>query len=137
MKVRIVRTQGNVRPEPPLDPAWPDIVKLDWKAGCVTADTGLDITVEQLTAGLFGRDYSIAIKGEYGGISAGPFGYNSAWTYLNGISAGARASGARPKEGSMTTQFWCHLLGHKYPKHRLPDEPPQCVRPGCTHTSKH
>lgn len=37
----------------------------------------------------------------------------------------------------MTTNFWCHLLGHRHPKHRLPGEPTTCTRPGCTHTAKH
>jgi hypothetical protein len=80
--------------EPPLDEAWDDLTQLRWHAAVVAHDTGLRVTVnpggEQRKVG----EEWVAVPGTYGisvgRTSAAAFNYAAAWTYLNGVSTGAR-----------------------------------------------
>ncbi|OMB96487.1 hypothetical protein A5733_11485 [Mycobacterium sp. NS-7484] len=86
---------GGRTPEPELDPAWPDLVKLRWHAALVRDETGLDVHVGEAKYSIAGVPqrgyYSINLR--YGITSSfiGPHTYRDAWTYLNGIVTGAQA----------------------------------------------
>ena len=85
--------------EPPLDPEWDEPTKLAWHAAVIAHDTGLNITVsdEAWTDGQ-GRPqpghYAITVYRPDGGpvSSASAFPCRDAWTYLNGIEVGVRAT---------------------------------------------
>lgn len=84
MKVRRVATEGGSHIEPPFDPSWSDLDKLRWTASVVEADTGVRPVPHLEENGL----YSINV----GASSFGGFTFGSAWTFLNGVSAGAAAA---------------------------------------------
>jgi hypothetical protein len=85
--------------EPPLNPEWDEPTKLAWHAAVIAHDTGLRITLhdEAWTDGQ-GHPrsgyYGITVYGANGGpvSSAAAFTYRDAWTYLNGIGVGVRAT---------------------------------------------
>lgn len=101
MDVKMV-TDGNMtRPEPPLDEGWSDRVKLEWKAALVSLESGLaiDIHPADYRVKKFGvwvkakpDHYNIMVVGDYGSSTSGPFLFNEAWTYLNGVETGARSA---------------------------------------------
>lgn len=81
--------------EPPLNPAWDEPTKLAWHAAVTAHDTGLNITLHDEAWTVAGESmpgyYGIAV----GTSSAAAFTYHEAWTYLNGVSTGARAKETR------------------------------------------
>ncbi|APC46665.1 hypothetical protein I5H34_gp088 [Mycobacterium phage Empress] len=92
---RMIRTEHGWTPEPELDPAWPDLVKLRWNAALIRDETGLSVTVHEANYSIGGVQqtgwYSVRLR--YGMTSSVSVAhsYDSAWTYLNGIRAGAQA----------------------------------------------
>lgn len=93
MNVTRVRDTTGDHIEPPLDESWDDLTKLRWHAAVVAHETGLSITVED---GARRTQDGTPIRGWYG-LSVGPIGsaaftFDGAWTYLNGVSAGAVAA---------------------------------------------
>ncbi|AEJ92290.1 hypothetical protein OPTIMUS_75 [Mycobacterium phage Optimus] len=92
---RMIRTEHGHTPEPEFDQTWPDLVKLRWSAALVRDQTGLSVTVHEANYSIGGVQqtgcYSVHLR--YGATSSasGPHSYDSAWTYLNGIRAGAQA----------------------------------------------
>jgi hypothetical protein len=85
--------------EPPLDEGWDAFTKLRWKAAVTAHDTGLTVDVEE---GALRDDSGNPVPGWYGiGVGrsgAAAFDFHSAWTYLNGVSAGAQDPRVRPEE---------------------------------------
>lgn len=69
--------------EPPLDPEWSDLQKLQWHAAIVEMDTGVKFTIrEQRTNGRLYYGYS------YRNVGATANDYYDMWTFLNGFSDG-------------------------------------------------
>lgn len=83
MDVTRIEYPGGSHVEPAYDPAWDDLTQLRWKAAVVAHDTGLRVAVRPRQHG----EYSI----ECGNSSGGTYDRQEAWTYLSGISVGARA----------------------------------------------
>lgn len=93
MRVHRITTEHGSHIEPPLDPTWPAATKLRWHAAIVTLDTGLNIRITEYQPG----QYNLTV----GRTGTGPFTYDDAWTYLNGIDTGAseaRRADDRDKE---------------------------------------
>lgn len=77
--------------EPALDPDWPELTKLEWKAAVTQIDTGLRINIHEI-----GPDrYAVTV----GGSSSSSRSYYDAWDYLTAVTIGAqeaqRATGPR------------------------------------------
>lgn len=94
MVERIVTEHGS-HIEPPLEQWWSKFQKLKWHAAVVEVDSGVPVRVTR-------SDYKTKIAGVWvpnygyfdvstGRSSIGPMSFDSAWSYLNGIEAGARA----------------------------------------------
>lgn len=81
MEVRRLEGERRTWVEPPHDSEWDDATSLRWHAGVVLADSGIGCTIWD-----HGSHYSLGV----GRSSMGMFSYNSAWTFMNGVSAGAR-----------------------------------------------
>lgn len=81
MIVNRVRSELGSRIDPPLDPDWPPLTRLEWKAAAVAVDTGLTVEVHEMEPGR----YSVSVG--CSSISAMP--YREAWMYLAGASTGA------------------------------------------------
>lgn len=91
--VERVKTNNGSHIEPPFDKSWSQDEKLAWHAAVTAVDTGLSIRIFRYDYG-----YNLVIVGTEGrNASIGNPGYDSAWTYLSGISVGVRAvSGPTP-----------------------------------------
>lgn len=96
MDVTRVQHDHGSRIEPPLNPSWPDSVKLEWEAAVVAHDTGLSVSVtparSQTWSKLLRRWvddhglYDITV----GSATSGPHSYQQARDCLHGVSLGAR-----------------------------------------------
>ena len=82
--------------EPPLDQNWSDRKKLEWHAAVAAYDTGVRFEIRDGSfkvrdrTGLWGEKephYSVIVGG-----SSSVHSFDSAWTYINGACAGARAA---------------------------------------------
>lgn len=82
-EVRRVVTGTGSHIEPPLDPAWPDLDKLRWKAAVVLVNTGVAAHVEEQPSGF-------VLSGLM--FSYGPEDYAGMWSVLNGIEIGHAAA---------------------------------------------
>ncbi|NKS52560.1 hypothetical protein GS500_04690 [Rhodococcus hoagii] len=95
MVVHRVQEPGGSCIEPALDSRWPDAVKLSWHAAVAEADSGVQVRVAPANYSIDGVPqhgyYNIKIGTSWGVSSYGPLRYDSAWDYMNGVSAGARA----------------------------------------------
>lgn len=70
--------------EPPLDPDWSELTKLEWKAAVTQIDTGLRINIHEV-----GPDrYAVAV----GGSSSSSRSYYDPWDYLTAVTIGAEES---------------------------------------------
>ena len=87
----MVRTHNGHTPEPSLEQSWPDLIKLKWRAALVRNTTGTNVTVHLQPQGHPGDYYQITLRTS-GWFSATIHTYRNAWTYLNGIEAGAEAA---------------------------------------------
>jgi hypothetical protein len=87
----MVRTDRGWSPDPPMDPSWPDLVKLKWHAALVCSKTGINVTVHLQPQDHPGDHYQVTLRGPRW-ASATIHTYRSAWTYLNGIESGAEAA---------------------------------------------
>lgn len=91
-----VRTSTGSYVEPPLDPGWDDLTKLQWHAAVVSYDTGLNVHISPGDSSIKRFGEWRKIHGTYsvrcGASSTILPNFHSTWTYLNGISMGARAS---------------------------------------------
>jgi hypothetical protein len=99
--VRRITEDGTSRPDPLLQQGWSDTEKLAWWAALTALDTGLEIRLFDEAA--LDRKGS-AIPGEYS-INVGYTAHSSmpfhrAWTFLNGVAAGAKAAQAAMKEST-------------------------------------
>lgn len=92
MDVQRIEHDHGSRIEPPLSEQWSDLDKLEWLAGVVHADTGLDITVKP--GALLLNDvpqasyYSINLRSS----SHSAFTYGDAWVYMSGVITGHKAA---------------------------------------------
>lgn len=50
LNVVIERSEGGSKPNPPFDPGWSWIEAMQWRAGCIEASTGIQVTFDD-TAG--------------------------------------------------------------------------------------
>ena len=97
-----VTTNANGGHSPAYDETWPPDVQLEWHAGIVALDTGLRIQVTKssdirtgvrVDPGLVTDEkYHLRISGPKTSVGIGPVDFHAAWNYLDGVSAGARAS---------------------------------------------
>ncbi|MFG2001717.1 hypothetical protein ACGFNU_21455 [Spirillospora sp. NPDC048911] len=78
--------------EPPLDTDWDEATKLAWQAAVVACDTGLPIRLYDGAWVVGGKPMSGYYSINVGPSSASSFTYSKAWTYLNGVRAGAEAT---------------------------------------------
>lgn len=92
---RMVPTRDGWKPEPPLDPTWPDLIKLRWHAALIRDKTGLNIAVNKGKYSINGIPQAgyYAVHLRYGNTAqlSGPHTFADAWNYLNGIETGATA----------------------------------------------
>lgn len=99
--VRRVTDDGTNRIEPPLQQWWLDVDKLAWWAALTALDTGVGIRLYDGAA--LDRSGS-PIAGQYsinvGYLSYSAMPFHHAWTFLNGVAAGARAAQAATKESA-------------------------------------
>lgn len=84
MKVERVMTEGGDHIEPPLDPNWTELRKLEWLAAVVAVDTGFVVTVRQAPS----HRWRYCLSGPGWGLS--DMAFAQCWDYLSGISIGAR-----------------------------------------------
>lgn len=102
MTVTRVHTATGSHIDPPLDQDWDDLMKLRWQAAVVTADTGLAVRVSpahlqyRATRWSPWRIQSGVYDVHVGSSSCGAMRYAEAWSYLNGVAAGANAAAPRP-----------------------------------------
>lgn len=85
LEVHIVQTETGSHIEPPLDPAWSDLVKLQWKAAVVSIATGASVYIEE-------DDGELVLTGLMFSYGAGDFDH--LWAVLNGIQIGFGESAA-------------------------------------------
>lgn len=95
MKVGRIHTESGSHIEPPFDPTWDELTKLQWQAAVTSVDCGgLRIKVHP-------NAFREKINGEWRDVpgyyslqldhsSVGSLGYRTTWSYLNGISIGWR-----------------------------------------------
>lgn len=83
----------NVDPE--FDGSWPKLTKLEWQCAVVELDCGIRPRVSPALVHVNGvmqpDHFCIAV----GDSSISPLSFLDAWTYLNGVAAGAQAAAAR------------------------------------------
>lgn len=91
MIVTRVHTDHGSHIEPPLNPEWSLLRKLEWAAAVGTADSGLEITVSHSrywVDRVLQRDvFNLGIDGAV----SGPHTYQQAWAWIHGVTAGAQA----------------------------------------------
>lgn len=92
MNVRRVQDDRGSHIEPPINEEWDDLTTLRWLAGVVHADTGLDIRVNSGGLIVDGVPQDDCFNIVLGSSSASAFAFDSAWTYISGVSAGHRAT---------------------------------------------
>lgn len=90
--IDVENDHGGRSPLPPLDPNWSPLTKLRWHAGLVEFRTGIRCRItDDSKLVIDGQEvadhYGISVGGSKTGMS-----YAAAWTYLNGVEAGARAA---------------------------------------------
>lgn len=81
MDVTRVREDGKSRVEPPMDPGWDALTRLQWHAAVVEHDTGLPVAVREEAPS---RYVASVGRGYLGGLS-----YRDTWVFLNGVDTGA------------------------------------------------
>lgn len=88
MTVKRIVTSDGYRYDPGLDPAWGDLAKLEWLAGVVHADTGLNVRVRE---GAYRID-GVPQVGYYNVIvamcSRAAMTFQTAWDFMAGVSVG-------------------------------------------------
>lgn len=93
--IRINTTHGS-HIEPPLDPDWTDLTKLQWHAAVVTYDTGIPIRISDGAYKVQSGDQWVDVPGHYsinvGSGCRSALDYRDAWIYLSGVSAGYEAA---------------------------------------------
>lgn len=88
----MVKTErGGWTPDPPMDESWSDLVKLKWHAALVRSKTGINVTVHRQPQDHQGDYYQTTLRGT-GWFIVTVHTYRNAWTYLNGVEAGAKAA---------------------------------------------
>lgn len=97
MNVTRVQDEHGSHIEPPLEDSWSNLEKLEWQAAVVSADSGIEhirVSKSHYTiGGLLQRGYYCV---EVGTSSVAPLDYRRAWSYLNGVSQGAKAVRDQP-----------------------------------------
>lgn len=93
VEARHVPTERGTRPEPPHDPRWSPAEQLAWHAALVESETGLTIRLSHYSDDPSMFTLTVTGPGSSSGTSGMPF--QSAWTYINGISTGALATRAQ------------------------------------------
>lgn len=90
---RVYTADGSSYIDPPLPDDASALEKLTWKAEVASGDSGLDITVEDggyYVSGVAQPGfYTVSIRYD---STSGPHTFSEAWTWMNGIVAGARAA---------------------------------------------
>lgn len=81
MVIRVPDATGS-HIEPPLNPDWPELAKLEWKAAVTEIDTGLRVRVYEAGPSL----YAVTV----GGTSTSSRSYFDSWDYLTAITIGAQ-----------------------------------------------
>lgn len=86
--VERVTTASGSHIEPPLQQYWSSLRKLRWWAAVAEADEGIAISVEKSQYWI----NNIPQFGYFDVAGSGPMRFDAAWTFINGMCAGARAS---------------------------------------------
>jgi hypothetical protein len=87
----VVADDGSVHVEPPLDVKWSPQEKLIWLASLIEHRTGITCRVNNNSKQMTGAKESFDHYGIQVGDSSTGADYASAWAYLSGVEAGARA----------------------------------------------
>lgn len=90
LKVSRVTTDHGTHIEPALDQSWTPIKKLCWHAAVVQLDTGIHIEVDFANYTRGGKKQHGFYDVKVGASTAGPFTFQAAWSYLNGVDTGVR-----------------------------------------------
>lgn len=95
VEVRRVEDGQFTNVEPEFDGAWPKLTKLEWQCAVVELDCGIRPRVSPAHVHVNGVPQPDHFCLEVGGSSIAPLSFLDAWTYLNGVAAGARATAER------------------------------------------
>lgn len=100
IEVRMVPDATGAHVEPPLDPTWSPLQKLEWKIALVRHETGLRIGIRESQYWIGGHKVEGLWDLYIGGTASTGHDFEGAWAYLNGISTGvAEATREVPFEG--------------------------------------
>lgn len=91
MIVTRVHTEHGSHIEPPLDPDWPLLRKLEWSAAVGTADSGLDIAVSHSRYWADRIRMRDVFNLDIDGTVSGPHTYQQACDWISGATMGAQA----------------------------------------------
>ena len=95
IEVRRVHDGQFTNVEPEFDGTWPKLTKLEWQCAVVELDCGIRPRVSPALVhvnGVLQPDHFCVAVGD---SSISPLSFLDAWTYLNGVAAGAQAAAAR------------------------------------------
>lgn len=95
VEVRRVEDGQFTNVDPEFDGTWPKLTKLEWQCAVVELDCGIRPRVSPALVhanGVLQPDHFCVAVGD---SSISPLSFLDAWTYLNGVAAGARAAAAR------------------------------------------
>lgn len=101
MKVQRIQTETGSHIDPPLQEWWGNEAQLEWKAAVASVDTGLPVSIRygEYRRGRFkvpGIKYCVVVG--YSGTS--PKTFSDAWTYINGVVAGAQQAKRAAEESA-------------------------------------
>lgn len=85
------RTRGISTVEPPLDPEWSPLMRLDWKCSLVMHDAGIwrdRVSVAEAMLEVNGEPAADVYEVTIGRSQWGPLSYEQTWSFLNGIAGG-------------------------------------------------
>lgn len=93
MSVTRVQTANGSHIEPPLDPAWDDLTKLQWLAEVTTLDTGLPVEVTEAQGPRDQRMFGAWLGKRQPGVgrSCSYREFNDCWWFITYAGMGAAA----------------------------------------------
>ena len=88
MKVRRIHTETGSHIEPPLDPNWSDLTKLQWVADVVEHDFGLRLEVRGHPLDEPDR-FAVTATADGQSFGSAYYSFNEAWFRINMLGQGA------------------------------------------------
>jgi hypothetical protein len=102
MEVRKIQgNKGSYRWEPPLDPRWPALKRLKWKAAIVAQESGLEIAIGARRQNPGKYTVIVTASSNFQANAGG--NYDGCWSILDGIEMGVKAVRANDAPQIVTT----------------------------------